>query len=138
MFHKNGFDSFSKLQCVPVCMCVFLFEVTYETKCNFLCCLVEIIQFDGQNVYGSQGKNSVKSRNCHTKYFNCNAAQFSKTVHLVGKICSTGSFDTQIPEVRRAWLGMVLCIFCLFFRNLVCPFSRHFVLFQSILCYLNK
>ena len=41
-------------------MCVFLFEVTYETKCIFLCCLVEIIQFDGQNFYGSQGKDSVR------------------------------------------------------------------------------
>ena len=83
IFNKNGFDSFSKLQFVPVCMRVFLSEVTYETKNNFLCCLVEILQFHGQNFYGSQGKNSVKSRNCHTKYFNCNAAQFSKTVYHV-------------------------------------------------------
>ena len=44
---------------------------------------MEIIQFEGQNFYGLQGKDSVKSRNSHTKYFNCNAAQFSKTVHQV-------------------------------------------------------
>ena len=49
-----------------VCMyvCVFLPEVTYEAKRKFLCCLVEILQFDGQNFYGSQDKNSVKT---HTK-----------------------------------------------------------------------
>ena len=65
------------------CVCVFVYEVVYETKSKFPCCLVGTSQFDGQNFYGPLCKKSVKTWNYHNRYFNCNAAQYSKTEYLV-------------------------------------------------------
>ena len=45
---------------------------------------------------------------------------------------------TQNTRSEKGEVRYGLCMFCLYFRHLVCPFSRHFVLFQAILCYLNK
>ena len=81
VLHKKEFDSFSKSECV--CVCVFVYEVVYETKSKFPCCLVGTSQFDGQNFYGPLAKNSVKTWNYHNRYFNCDAAQYSKTEYLV-------------------------------------------------------
>ena len=64
-------------------VCVFVYEVVYETKSKFPCCLVGTSQFDGQNFYGPLGKKSVKTWNYHNRYFNCNAAQYSQTEYLV-------------------------------------------------------
>ena len=43
------------------CVCVFVYEVVYETKSKFPCCLVGTSQFDGQNFYGPLCKKSVKT-----------------------------------------------------------------------------
>ena len=45
---------------------------------------------------------------------------------------------TQNTRSEKGEVRYGLCMFCLYFRHLACPFSRHFVLFQAILCYLNK
>ena len=67
------------------CVCVggFVCEVVYETKSKFPCCLVGTSQFDEQNFYGPLGKKSVKTWNYHNRYFNCNAALYSKIEYLV-------------------------------------------------------
>ena len=66
-----------------VCVCGFVCEVVYETKSKFPCCLVGTSQFDEQNFYGPLGKKSVKTWNYHNRYFNCNAALYSKIEYLV-------------------------------------------------------
>ena len=67
------------------CVCVggFVCEVVYETMSKFPCCLVGTSQFDEQNFYGPLGKKSVKTWNYHNRYFNCNAALYSKIEYLV-------------------------------------------------------
>ena len=66
-----------------VCGGGFVCEVVYETKSKFPCCLVGTSQFDEQNFYGPLGKKSVKTWNYHNRYFNCNAALYSKIEYLV-------------------------------------------------------